>query len=109
MQTTISVYAPAVYGNPSMIEELKERLEERYKSKPTISQNLSEGELYCMRCMVVTLCIMMRAVPFLVEDGDQTDVIQIEFYSDENLDEEIVPTNVVQIVREFDRGAHLVV
>lgn len=60
-----------------------------------------------MRCMVVTLCIMMRAVPFVVLDGDRTDVIQINYYSDEPV-EEIDPGAVVKIVQEeFDEDAHL--
>jgi hypothetical protein len=54
--------------------------------------------------MVVTLCIMMPAVAPSVLDGDQTDVIQIEFYSDEPV-EEIKLDDVVAIVQEFDEDA----
>lgn len=105
MQTTIFVYAPAIYGNPTKNKELKDKLWDDYESKPTISQNLSEGELYCMRCMVVTLCIMMRAVDFIVRESDQTDVIKIEYYSDDIPDEE---ENVVKKVKECDGDARRV-
>ena len=42
MQTTIYIDAPAVYRNPSKKEKLKNRLDDCYECKPTISSNLSE-------------------------------------------------------------------
>ena len=61
-----------------------------------------------MRCMVVSLCIMMHAGTFTVKDDDDAeDVILVHYYSDEG-DDEIDEDDVVELVKEhFDDEAYL--
>lgn len=60
-----------------------------------------------MRCMVVSLCIMMHAGTFTVKDDDDEDVILVHYYPDEG-DDEIDEDDVVELVKEhFDDEAYL--
>ena len=59
-----------------------------------------------MRCMIVTLCIIMHAGIYLVEDDeDEYNVILVHYYPDE--DGEINRDDVVAIVRGLDPSAEL--
>lgn len=60
-----------------------------------------------MRCMIVTLCIIMHAGINVVEDDeDEDNVILVHYYPDED-DEINMVNNVVAIVRGLDPSAEL--
>lgn len=60
-----------------------------------------------MRCMIVTLCIIMHAAINVVEDDeDEDNVILVHYYPDED-DEINMVNNVVAIVRGLDPSAEL--
>ena len=59
-----------------------------------------------MRCMIVTLCIIMHADIYVVEDDeDEDNVILVHYYPDE--DDEIDNDDVLEIVKNVDDNACL--
>lgn len=59
-----------------------------------------------MRCMIVTLCIIMHAgINVVKDDEDTNNVILVYYYPDE--DDEIDKKDVLAIVKNLDLGARL--